>query len=91
MTRVDSSQLSQVNRKHLHWHDGCTCHGSPTLGECTLEAMRNGWAGKVLERTDVRDGIEVKCYSLVNNYFDHYAKQGRLVAEVRQEWKVIEL
>lgn len=74
---------------NLHFHDGCTCHGAPTLKQCTDEAIFRGWPGKVLERTDLRDGVEVKCYSLIGFRFDHWSKYGRFVAEVRQGWTVI--
>lgn len=68
---------------HLHWHNGSTCHGAPTLDWCMEEAVRKGWTGKVLERTDTyRNGEETKCYSLVCDYYDHYAKQGKFVAVV---------
>ena len=78
----------RTNGSHLnlHYHDGGTCHGTPTLKECTDEAVRRGWVGRVLERTDtLGSGKEVRCYSLVCGYYEHYAKQGRFVAEVRQQ------
>lgn len=82
--RVDS----ESSANHLHWHDGTTCHGAPTVRQCTKEAVRNGWAGKVLEQTDTRDGVKVKCYSLITSSFDPWAKHGRFVAEVYEVWKV---
>jgi len=69
---------------HLHYHDGSTCHGQPTREGCEALAISNGWVGKVLEREDTyADGTRVRCYSLIAGSFDHYAKQGRYVAEVR--------
>jgi len=68
----------------LHWHDGGTCHGHSTLESCQKDAISSGWVGKVQERTDAyRDGTVVKCYSLIAGGFDHYAKQGKYVAEVK--------
>jgi len=80
----ESSFASYGQPNHLHWHDGGTCHGYPTLEQCAQNAVANGWIGKVLEKTDTyRDGTTVKCYSLIASHFDHYAKQGRFVAEVK--------
>lgn len=45
--------------------------------------MRTNGASYSLEREDVDDsGKKIKCYSLVNDHYDHYAKQGKFVAEV---------
>lgn len=70
---------------HLHYHDGSTCHGAPTLKECIDDAIRHGDVGRVLERTDTRrgGGGEVKCYSLISGKFDHWGKRGAFVAEVK--------
>lgn len=69
---------------HLHWHDGVTCRGDPTIEECLRQAVANAWLGRVLERVDhYDDGREVRCYTMVTGYFDHYARQGRFVAETR--------
>jgi hypothetical protein len=68
----------------LHWHDGGTCHGHSTPEACAANAIDHKWVGKVLERTDAyRDGTVVKCYSLIASGFDHYAKQGKYVTEVK--------
>lgn len=70
-------------RNTLHWHDGGTCHGYPTLSACQANAISNCWIGRILEKEDAyRDGTKVKCYSLIASGFDHYAKQGKFVAEV---------
>ena len=66
-----------------HWHNGSTCHGAETMEACADEAVRRGWIGKVLERTDTYRGREVKCYSLIAGEFAHWAKYGRYVAQVR--------
>ena len=78
---------------NLHWHEGGTCHGAPSLQACTDQAIKRGWSGKVLEKTDVLDStaVEVKCYSLISSSFDHWTQHGRFVAEVRQEWVVVPL
>lgn len=69
---------------NLHWHAGSTCHGYKTAEACAENAMANGWIGKVLEREDTYpSGESVKCYSLIASDFDHYAKQGKYVAEVK--------
>ena len=68
----------------LHFHNGGTCHGSPTLKACATEALRYGEAGKILEITDRNEnGTVVKCYSMIVGKYDHWAKRGRFVAEVR--------
>lgn len=68
----------------LHWHDGRTCHGSPTLKICQDDAISNGWVGRVLEVEDTyRDGAKVKCYSMIAGSFDHHVKRGRYVVEVK--------
>lgn len=68
----------------LHWHDGGTCHGHPTLEACVANAIMSGWVGKVLERVDTYpDGDVVKCYSLIASNFNHYAKFGKFVVEVK--------
>jgi len=80
--REDSRDYGVIN--DLHWHDGSTCHGSPTLQGCQTEAISKGWTGKILEREDAyRGGAKVKCYSMIAYGFDHYAKQGKFVAEVK--------
>lgn len=82
--REDSRNYGAPGGNDLHWHDGSTCHGASTLEACQEHAISSGWAGKILERGDAyRDGTEVKCYSLIASGFDHYAKQGRFVAEVK--------
>ena len=65
-----------------HYHDGDTCHGSETLEACADDAVKNGWIGKILEKTDTYRGKTVKCYSLIAGYFEHHAKFGRYVADV---------
>ena len=65
-----------------HWHDGSTCHGAETLEACADEAVRNGWIGKILEKTDTFRGKTIKCYSLIAGSFEHHAKHGRYVAVV---------
>lgn len=68
----------------MHWHNGSTCHGFPTVEECVQYAIDSNTTGRILERNDVNEsGKEVSCYSLVVMYYDHYAKQGRFVAEVK--------
>lgn len=67
----------------LHFHDSSTCHGSPTLQECADEAIRRGWVGKVLEKTDSLNGVDVKCYSLIAGHFDHWAKHGKFVGDIK--------
>ncbi len=76
---------AEGSTNHMHWHDGSTCHGSPTLDECATEAIRKSWNGRVLERVDVRsnDSTEIKCYSLIAGHFDHHAQYGKFVAEVK--------
>lgn len=77
--RVDARKTSN----HLHWHDGTTCHGAPTLSECLEEAVSRGWVGKVLQKGDVyEDGTKVQCFTLIAGSFEHYEKQGVFVAEV---------
>jgi hypothetical protein len=67
----------------LHWHDGGTCHGRPTLEACQQDALARGWIGKILEQTDrFSSGEEVRCYTLITSNFDHYARQGRFVVEI---------
>jgi len=69
---------------NLHWHDGTTCHGHPTLDDCTAQAIACQWVGRVLEHVDTYpDGSEVRCYSLVASSFDTHGKRGRYVAEVK--------
>lgn len=69
---------------NLHWHGGSTCHGYKTAQACAENAIAKGWTGRVLEREDVyANGDAVKCYSLIASDFEHYAKQGKYVAEVR--------
>lgn len=67
---------------YMHFHDGSTCHGYPTLKQCLDEAVRRQWVGKVLQQIDVLPhGSVVKCYSLIVSSFDHHAKRGKFVAE----------
>ena len=81
--RTDAGRPTGEGR-NLHFHDGSTCHGHPTLAECEEQAVANAWIGKVLERADVYpDGSEVRCYSLVTLHFDHWSKHGRYVAETK--------
>lgn len=69
---------------NLHWHDGATCHGCPTLVECAEDSICNGYIGKILEQIDVRgDGVEVRCYSMIVSSFAHWSKRGKFVAEVK--------
>jgi len=69
---------------HMHWHEGGTCHGTPTLDECVAECVRHGWTGKILERTDAYEGgQEVKCYCLITSSFDHWGRHGVWVGDVR--------
>ncbi len=68
----------------MHWHDGTTCHGHPTLEGCASLAISNSWVGKILEREDhYQDGTAVKCYSLIAGTFEHHGKFGKYVAEVK--------
>lgn len=68
---------------HLHYHNGTTCHGSPTLEECLKQAISNVWIGKVLKKDDeYRNGEKVSCYSMIVGLFDHWAKHGTFVAVV---------
>jgi hypothetical protein len=54
------------------------------LEDCTADAIRNGYTGKVLERYDVYvDGAAVKCYSMVVSSFSHWEKHGKFVAELK--------
>ena len=74
----------EPNTNNLHFHDGSTCHGAPTLEACQERAIAHHWVGKILEREDVYpDGERVKCYSVIAHGFAHYGKQGRFVAEVK--------
>lgn len=80
---------SEYKRNDLHWHNGSTCHGSPTLEACINYAKKRQWTGKVLEKTDkYRDGTEVKCYSLISDGFEHWGRQGKFVATLELEMKV---
>jgi hypothetical protein len=83
--RIDSE--SSVN--DLHWHDGTTCHGTKTLQKCADEAISNGWSGKILEKIDLLNNVEVKCYSLISSHFDHWSKHGRFVAEIRLALRLV--
>ncbi len=75
---------SKYAQNNLHWHDGGTCHGFPTLEECVDNALNRGWVGKVLEKEDAYpDGRNVKCYSTISGYFDHHGKFGRYVMELK--------
>lgn len=77
--RIDSKN----KHNNLHWHDGSTCHGSPTLQECLKEAIAKGWVGKVLKRDDEdADKYPVSCYSLIASSFDHWENYGTYVAVV---------
>ena len=71
----------------LHFHTGSSCHGYPTLDECVEDAKNHGLEGKVLEQIDG----ESKCYSLIVGKFDHWAKHGRFVAELRLRLEVTRL
>lgn len=86
--RTDSSNT----HNYLHYHDGCTCHGSPTLEACVQEAINARWFGKVLEKIDKNEvGKTVKCYSLISGgaeSYAHWAKYGKFVADVEQHIKV---
>lgn len=75
---------------NLHFHNGGTCHGHPTLKACVDSARRHLWFGKVLERTDTYEGStkKVKCYSLIADYFDFHGKRGRYVATLEPYSKV---
>jgi hypothetical protein len=67
----------------LHWHDGTTCHGSPSLEACIKQAIANNWLGKVLRKDDEYfGGKRVSCYSLITSSFEHWAKHGTFVAVV---------
>lgn len=80
--REDSKGYGVLNE--MHWHDGTTCHGAPTAEACIARAISSGWIGKVLEVEDVyRDGTKAKCYSLIAGRYDHYAKHGKFVFEVK--------
>lgn len=84
--RTNGSNLSMND---LHFHNGGTCHGSPTLEACIEYARQRKWVGKILERTDTyEDGTVVKCYSLICGHYDHYAKQGKFVADLTNEIQV---
>lgn len=74
---------SHSPNSNLHWHDGGTCHGSPTLELCAVYAIENRIVGKILEREDQYEygGPTAKCYSLVIDHFDHWARQGKFVGE----------
>lgn len=74
---------SKHSDNHMHWHDGTTCHGAPTLKECVDGAIKSALLGKVLEITDQRRGEVVRCYSMIVGSFDHHAKHGRFVAETK--------
>lgn len=82
--RTDSRDYARGD-SYMHWHNGTTCHGHPTLEGCAEMAVANGWTGKVLQREDSYslEGGAVKCYSLISAGFDHYEKFGRFVAEVK--------
>jgi len=74
----------EPNTNNLHFHDGSTCHGAPTLEECQEDAIANRWVGKILEREDVYpDDKRVKCYSLIAGSFDRHGERGKYVAEVK--------
>jgi len=81
MSRVDGSCSAPT---HLHWHNGRTCHGAPSLQACADEAIANQWIGKILEVEDVYqpEGTPVKCYSMITFNFDSWARFGRFVAEI---------
>lgn len=81
--RKDSETI-QGQASHLHWHDGTTCHGAPTLEECAAEAIKNGWAGKILMKEDRRlySDVPQKCYSLIASSFEHHARYGKYVAVI---------
>ena len=89
--RVDSnSEPGKSN--HLHWHDGTTCHGAPTLEECATEAIKNGWAGKILMKEDrifVNSDATEKCYSLIASSFEHHAKYGKYVAVIELTMRLL--
>jgi hypothetical protein len=77
--RVDVDHTSN----DLHFHDGTTCHGSPTVDACIKDAIAHGDTGKVLQKDDVRpDGTAVSCYSMIVGKFDHWEKHGTFVAVV---------
>lgn len=79
----EDSQTRAGKATDMHWHDGSTCHGSPTLEACARYAIQSGWQGRVLERLDVyADGTPVKCYTLIAGHFDHWARYGDYVASV---------
>jgi hypothetical protein len=68
----------------LHWHNGGTCHGSPTQAKAEEEAVSNHWIGKILEREDVlEDGTKVKCYSSIVGAFGNHGERGRYVSEIK--------
>lgn len=77
-------QDSPGTKNHLHFHDGSTCHGFPTAQECVDDGIGLCEMGKVLEKTDtLADGTVVKCYSFIVAKFEHWAKHGKFVAEVK--------
>lgn len=74
---------------YLHFHDGSTCHGAPTLKKCLDDAVKNGWQGKILERTDIDNfGSKNKCYSLISESFEHHEKYGKFVTTLYKEYKI---
>lgn len=79
---------ARIKHANLHYHDGSTCHGRPTLEACAEDAMRHCWVGRILEKTDTTtDGKEVRCYSLISGNFDHWGKHGKFVAAVEMSWR----
>jgi hypothetical protein len=73
---------SKGSPNRIHFHDGTTCHGFASMQDCLTNAVKCGYLGRVLERTDtVSGGAEVKCYSLIVGSFAHWARHGKFVAE----------
>lgn len=72
------------HNNYLHYHDGSTCHGFPTIKMCLENAIDKGWVGKVLKKTDkTNDKISKDCYSLISGSFEHWEQYGEFVAELK--------
>ncbi len=77
------------HNNYLHYHNGSTCHGFPTLQMCINDALRKCWQGRILEQTDKEsNGISRKCYSLIASSFEHWEQYGKFVAETQISFKI---
>ena len=87
--REDSSSYVK-NQHHLHYHDGGTCHGSPTLEFALKSHKKLGEDIDIYEHTDkYSDGKVVKCYVGIRPGYDlghykkHWKRKVKLVATLR--------